>query len=631
LILRLISLLTPLVFCSCAIPFKSTGVSTSYDFSRVKNIGAYVVPSGRDTLDLTYRNLLKYDLMSRGYRVVDLNERLEELSIHLEWNGHIETAETLYSVCGIHDLDLITVARMEWEELPVFWDIRRFDWGVMFKSGVVPTVVTEFLMTEPRSRKAAVAISRRDTMRVMSSAERHDSYASPFRFLFQASLSKIFREFPLCRYDLSPLPDIILPVIFYVDNSYQEAFPFDWKERLQRRLLYVNDVYLHSTGIGFRLAGLETWNSWFGTSLEDELVEVEEFAKTRDSVIVIGVTFNQQMLSSWMDWHNLGIARVASNYCVVQAIPSTRERGSWNSLEEALVQSHELGHVLGSPHILDIRSLLFPDASCMSMELDRFSRAIISRTAEGFPAHTSVERERLYIGNLASVYRAYPTPMVTIVKDLVAHCALVAMSLEPDPSISETALLSTLVDSLVPDAALRSACLGVISLELGEHERATFYLRKSVSIDHGLAEAYEYLGEAYEAAGNADSALIVRRVAARLGRQVDTTSATMVYSRPGDGDYIRVDTKPQIIQKVSPIYPDEARRRAIQGTIWVSILVGKDGTPQQTVVFSSDQKALENASIEAAEGCRFVPAFLDGEPVNCWVRIPFVFSLAPRD
>ena len=78
-----------------------------------------------------------------------------------------------------------------------------------------------------------------------------------------------------------------------------------------------------------------------------------------------------------------------------------------------------------------------------------------------------------------------------------------------------------------------------------------------------------------------------------------------------------------------PAYPAIARRRAQQGTVTVSVLVGADGSVERAeVADSSGFDALDDAALETVRSrWRFVPARYGGLAVESWVLVPIRFAL----
>jgi len=84
-----------------------------------------------------------------------------------------------------------------------------------------------------------------------------------------------------------------------------------------------------------------------------------------------------------------------------------------------------------------------------------------------------------------------------------------------------------------------------------------------------------------------------------------------------------------LLHRVEPDYPEEARRREIQGPVVLDLHIGKDGTVQD-VGLVSGQAALVGAATSAVRQWRFKPHLVDGSAVDTQTRITLSFTLPPR-
>ncbi len=96
---------------------------------------------------------------------------------------------------------------------------------------------------------------------------------------------------------------------------------------------------------------------------------------------------------------------------------------------------------------------------------------------------------------------------------------------------------------------------------------------------------------------------------------------------PGMDAFIPVEKQPQIVKRVVPKYPEMAVRAGLEGTVWVKILVDKDGLPKKAVVIKSTAELFNDNAVEAAMAFVFTPAVMNNGPVKVWVSIPFKFTL----
>jgi len=97
-------------------------------------------------------------------------------------------------------------------------------------------------------------------------------------------------------------------------------------------------------------------------------------------------------------------------------------------------------------------------------------------------------------------------------------------------------------------------------------------------------------------------------------------------SLPKFGDYVYVEELPEAITKVSPSYPDDARKKGVDGTVMVQALVGTDGLVKDVKVVKSIP-LLDEAAMACVRQWRFKPSMSHGNPVAVWVGVPIKFSL----
>ena len=80
------------------------------------------------------------------------------------------------------------------------------------------------------------------------------------------------------------------------------------------------------------------------------------------------------------------------------------------------------------------------------------------------------------------------------------------------------------------------------------------------------------------------------------------------------------------IQKLV-VYPANAQRTNIEGTVVVSALIVVDGKVRKVEVEKSDHPWLEQAAIEAMQKARFTPAKQGDKAVQIWITYPIRFKL----
>ena len=87
------------------------------------------------------------------------------------------------------------------------------------------------------------------------------------------------------------------------------------------------------------------------------------------------------------------------------------------------------------------------------------------------------------------------------------------------------------------------------------------------------------------------------------------------------------NTSPVPTHRPPPIYPREAMRRGIGGTVRVQATVATNGSVERMdIAQSSGDRYLDRAAMEAVRRWRFTPAMRNGQPVSATVVIPVDFS-----
>ena len=87
-------------------------------------------------------------------------------------------------------------------------------------------------------------------------------------------------------------------------------------------------------------------------------------------------------------------------------------------------------------------------------------------------------------------------------------------------------------------------------------------------------------------------------------------------------------SEPQKIKHVNPIYPTEAKKEGVQGTIVLQALIAEDGTVRETSVLEGEDARLVDAAREAVGQWLFEPVRdEDGEPIAVLFTVTIRFAL----
>lgn len=104
----------------------------------------------------------------------------------------------------------------------------------------------------------------------------------------------------------------------------------------------------------------------------------------------------------------------------------------------------------------------------------------------------------------------------------------------------------------------------------------------------------------------------------------DPGGATAASSPPG------VEASPAYAENPAPVYPRIARRRGLEGEVWLRVRVSPEGGVFSVEVErSSGHPVLDGAAVEAVRKWRFHPARAGEVPVEGVVRVPIRFELLP--
>ncbi|MGE3063598.1 MAG: TonB family protein [bacterium] len=95
-----------------------------------------------------------------------------------------------------------------------------------------------------------------------------------------------------------------------------------------------------------------------------------------------------------------------------------------------------------------------------------------------------------------------------------------------------------------------------------------------------------------------------------------------------EGEIFRIYEKaPQLAQRIDPDYPQMARQLGIEGTVFLEIIVEKDGTVSSVRVLKSVHPLLDESATAAAYKLLFTPAMTRDLPIRCYVTYPITFRL----
>lgn len=82
----------------------------------------------------------------------------------------------------------------------------------------------------------------------------------------------------------------------------------------------------------------------------------------------------------------------------------------------------------------------------------------------------------------------------------------------------------------------------------------------------------------------------------------------------------------QIVSRVSPVYPKEAKKQKIQGAVVLQAVIGKDGHVQNVEALSGPEE-LRGSAMTAVKQWVFKPYLLNGNPTEVKTKIEVNYKL----
>jgi TonB family protein len=81
-----------------------------------------------------------------------------------------------------------------------------------------------------------------------------------------------------------------------------------------------------------------------------------------------------------------------------------------------------------------------------------------------------------------------------------------------------------------------------------------------------------------------------------------------------------------LLTKAVPVYPPAAKKAKIEGTVLLSVVIGKDGNVENIQAVSGPDE-LQQSAIDAVRQWKYKPYLLNGDPVEVKSTISVIYSL----
>jgi len=86
-------------------------------------------------------------------------------------------------------------------------------------------------------------------------------------------------------------------------------------------------------------------------------------------------------------------------------------------------------------------------------------------------------------------------------------------------------------------------------------------------------------------------------------------------------------TPVHLVNRVQPVYPAEARKNPVNGSVVLQVTINQEGVPTKVMVIKSLRADYDRSALDAVKDWRFAPATKDGVPVEVQTHIDIHYSI----
>lgn len=482
--------------------FPTIELPKDYKIDSKRTITVYVSPSGVEDFDETYSRVMCLDLQSKGYKSINANEELRKNGDSLIWTDHRAIADLITSKEYLPKTDLIVVVKPSWNEVNFITEINeKYTMGetVYETAGFkVWRLYSETIFYDTDLHSTVLSYSALDTTHTIMDEKSKRYYPELPWMLIARQLSSASSQVKICTIENVSAADQKFPVSLWVDKSYREAFPDNWANQIQLRMLYVNDILRSQLGIELEVREINSWDTEFDSSLEYMLQKLL-MVKNPQGNICIGITLDEKLKALSTDRASLGLAYPLQKSAIISAQPTFPGLRLWRPVQEAITMAHEIGHLFGCIHVNDMHSIMYPLSTGLTYKFDEVNVKIAKHMKDYYTMPDKFVRLKEYALKLMEIKNNSPENTFLILSSI--NAAFLNIFAQEQLSYEDSGKLERDLCKIIPDQACALAAAGCIDYKKKKLPDAAEYFRRALEINPDFAEAHYYLGTILEKLG----------------------------------------------------------------------------------------------------------------------------------